>query len=385
MYFSKERNARVAAKLFDHIRNNTTDLADDIFEYDLAVYMDPDLAIKEREKIFEALPMMAAHSAQLPEVNSYITVQLNRSNVLLTRQKDGSVGAFLNICRHRGAALVDSAAGKRPLFTCRYHGWTYANDGELKAITFAESFGTTPCGKRGLVSLPVEERNGFIWVVENPEGSIDVETFLGPEMDQALREYNFDKWFFYKDHVFDFPQNWKIMMDGLIDGYHVQFLHGKTINPYFYPNMLGVDVYDPHATWGNPRRAIEKILHEEAGESSLERYVIIGNAIMPNSALVLHPHHVEYWTVYQNPNDLTQCRVHLRYLTPRSEHDERSVEILDKNWEIATSAIINEDVPVGNSIQASSRSPFAGPVVLGRNEIINQLFHRNYRKYMELA
>ena len=55
-----------------------------------------------------------------------------------------------------------------------------------------------------------------------------------------------------------------------------------------------------------------------------------------------------------------------------------------KNWNIATSAIINEDVPVGNSIQGSSRSSHCGQARLGRNEIINQLFHRTYREYMEL-
>src|SRR3546814_20596059 len=69
--------------------------------------------------------------------------------------------------------------------------------------------------------------------------SIDVRAHLGEGMDQALGEYGLDQWFFYKSHVFDFPQNWKIMMDGLIDGYHVQFLHGATISPYFYPNMMG--------------------------------------------------------------------------------------------------------------------------------------------------
>jgi hypothetical protein len=55
-----------------------------------------------------------------------------------------------------------------------------------------------------------------------------------------------------------------------------------------------------------------------------------------------------------------------------------------KNWHIATSAIINEDVPVGNSIQRSATSSHCGKARLGRNEIINQLFHRTYREYMEL-
>lgn len=383
MYFSKERNARLAAKLFDHIRNTGTDKLDETYEYDLSIYSDPVVAQQERERIFQRAPMMVAHAEQIAQPDSYLTLELNSSKLLLTRRADGSVGAFLNVCRHRGAQVVSEPCGKRNRFTCPYHGWTYTNDGTLRAIGFGDSFGAKPADFDGLVPLPVEERHGFIWVVEDPRGSIDVRAHLGEGMDQALAEYGLDKWFCYKTHVFDFPQNWKVMMDGLIDGYHVQFLHGKTISPYFYPNMMGIEILGRHALWGNPRRAMEKILGEEPGATPLDRYAIIGNLFVPNAAMVLHPHHIEFWTVYQNPQNPGACRVHLRYLTRQAEHDERGVEILQKNWKIATDAIINEDVPVGNSIQAASSAPHAGKATLGRNEVTNQLFHRAWREYMD--
>ena len=73
-YFSKERNTRLAAKLFDHIRNTTTDRLDDFFEYDLSIYSCPEVAARERTQIFERVPMMAAHSHQLPEPGTFLTV-----------------------------------------------------------------------------------------------------------------------------------------------------------------------------------------------------------------------------------------------------------------------------------------------------------------------
>jgi nitrite reductase/ring-hydroxylating ferredoxin subunit len=386
VYFSEERNQRLATKLFEHIRAGTTDRLDDCFEYDLSIYQCPETAARERSQIFERLPMMAAHSHQLPEPGSFLTLQLNRSNVLVTRDENGQLGAFLNVCRHRGSRVVAAECGKRRAFPCPYHGWTYGDDGALRSIGFGESFGMAPSANRGLVRLPVEERHGFIWIVENPAGSIDVKAHLGVGMDQALSDYGLDRWFFYKSHVFDFPQNWKVMMDGLIDGYHVQFLHGKTISPYFFPNMMGIDILGRHALWGNPRRKMQELVDQPPETiPPLDRYAIIGNLFVPNAAMVMHPHHIEFWTVYQNPDNPTACRVHLRYLTPRSDHDERSHEILAKNWKIATDAIINEDVPVGNTIQASATIPHAGKVILGRNEVTNQLFHRAYRDFMEAA
>ena len=382
MYFSPERNARLAAKLFKHIEQSSTDRLDDLFEYDLSIYSCPQTAARERERIFQKVPMMAAHSNQLPEPDTYFTLPLNSSEVLLTRRKDGSVGAYLNVCRHRGARLVGTQCGSRGRFTCPYHGWTYSNEGRNVGIGYAESFGLKPGIEKNLVALPVEERHGFIWVVEDPKGSIDVKSHLGEGMDQALAEYQLDRWFYYKSHIFDFPQNWKVMMDGLIDGYHVRFLHGATISPYFYPNMMGIEILGRNALWGNPRRAMEKIIHEPPGQTPLDRYAIIGNLFVPNASMVMHPHHIEFWTIYQNPLNPGACRVHLRYLTPKKDHDDKSVEILDKNWKIATDAIINEDVPVGNTIQASSAMPNTGTVCLGRNEVTNQLFHRAYREYM---
>jgi nitrite reductase/ring-hydroxylating ferredoxin subunit len=383
MYFSKERNARLAEKLFDHIRNKTTDRLEEVYEYDLSIYSCARTAMQERAHIFERVPMMAAHSSQLPEPGTFITIQLNTSNVLVTRREDGRVAAFLNVCRHRGARVVSAACGQRRAFPCPYHGWTYGNDGALRSIGFADSFGAQQSADRGLVRLPAEERHGFIWIVENPAGSIDVKAHLGEGMDQALAEYGLERWFFYKEHVFDFPQNWKVMMDGLIDGYHVQFLHGKTISPYFYPNMMGIDILGRNALWGNPRRRMQEMADNPPAEAPpLDRLAIIGNLFNPNAVMVMHPHHIEFWTVYQNPADPGACRLHLRYLTPQKDHDEAGIEILDKNWKIATDAIINEDVPVGNSIQASAGSAHAGKVCLGRNEVTNQLFHRAYQEYM---
>jgi len=368
-YYTPVRNKQLASKLFDHVRAGTTDLFDEILEYDLGIYADPELAVTERKQIFQRLPMMAAHSAQLPEAKSFITLRLNRSNVLISRDANGKVGAFLNVCRHRGATLVVEAAGRRPLFTCPYHGWSYSSDGALQRISFEDTFGQAPaCVAKGLIPLPVEERHGFIWVVENPEGEIDVPSFLGSQMDELLGEYNLDRWFVYRDEVFDFPQNWKVMMDGLIDGYHVQFLHGKTISPYFYPNMLSAEFMGRHMSWGNPRRTIDKIIDQPPGESPLDRYVIFGNLFTPNSVMVMHPHHIEFWTVYQGA-DVSSCKLHLRYLAT--------------NWQIAVSAIVNEDIPVGNSIQSSADMPFRPKAYLGRNEIVNQLFHRTYRTYLE--
>lgn len=388
MLLDEKRNRELAEKLFGHIRDDSTDTVEDFFEYDLRIYSDPDVAVKERERIFRRLPMMALHSSQLPEPGTFVTVELNETFALVTRDKAGKIHAFQNVCRHRGATLATAASGKQSRFSCPYHGWTYDNAGTLVGVSFRETTGVElPCASRNLIELPVEERNGFIWIVENPEGSIDMAGYLG-EMDEILAGYGLDQWYCYRDAVLEIPQNWKIMVDGLIDGYHVSFVHGPTIKPYFYLNMMATLMLEGgHTVTTTPRRKFDQILDQEPGETPIDKYVVFGNLILPNVSMQLHPHHVEFWTMYQDPKDPAKCRAHLRFLTPKpaSGYDEAGLDVLEKNWEIAEAAILNEDVPVGNSIQRSANIPGVPKVMLTKNEIINQRFHRTYKKYMDGA
>src|SRR3546814_9234417 len=58
--------------------------------------------------------------------------------------------------------------------------------------------------------------------------------------------------------------------------------------------------------------------------------------------------------IYQNPDNVAACRVHLRYLTPSGEHDARGIEILEKNWKIATDR--SEERRVGKECVSTCRS-----------------------------
>ncbi len=54
--------------------------------------------------------------------------------ILVVRQKDGSVGAYLNSCRHRGMKVCRADFGNTKGFTCTYHGWSYGIDGALVSV-----------------------------------------------------------------------------------------------------------------------------------------------------------------------------------------------------------------------------------------------------------
>src|SRR2546425_9824277 len=121
--FDADSNARVAVRLFEHIDNTTCDQAASPMLVDPAIYSDPDVARLEQDRIFDKVPVLAAHVSELPNAGDFVTIDLPGNRVLVSRQEDGTIRAYVNACRHRGACLVDEESGHRRGFSCGYHGW----------------------------------------------------------------------------------------------------------------------------------------------------------------------------------------------------------------------------------------------------------------------
>ena len=51
---------------------------------------------------------------------------------IIARDKQGEIGVFLNVCRHRGSRVCMEQRGNRRVFACPYHAWTYELNGDLR-------------------------------------------------------------------------------------------------------------------------------------------------------------------------------------------------------------------------------------------------------------
>ncbi|KIQ18468.1 3-phenylpropionate dioxygenase [Rhodococcus sp. MEB064] len=98
---------------------------------DPRVYSDPDIYQRELEQVFGRSWLFLAHDSQLPKRGSFLQTYMGEDPVLVVRQKDGTVKAFLNQCRHRGMRICRSDEGTAKSFTCSYHGWSYDLEGNL--------------------------------------------------------------------------------------------------------------------------------------------------------------------------------------------------------------------------------------------------------------
>lgn len=388
MPHSDHREARIR-RLLELVREDTTEQYDDVVPFGREEFIDPELARKERDLIFGRVPSIVAHTSEIPSPHDFITLQMPRNKVIVVRQRDGGVKTFVNACRHRGALLEDRPSGQCRLFSCPYHRWSYDPDGSLRTVTYDQTFGEVDRSKYGLVELPTEERHGFIWVVDNAEATIDVAGWLGPEMDAVLASYNLHELVSFRAEGFDEPVNWKIMQDAFLDGYHIKFAHPNTAGKIIHTNIMTVEDYGRHARFLAPRKSIDRWLEEDPGDRSLTPYVTETHYVGPNSTLLKQPDHFQLLTFRPHPTDPGRCRMEMRVMVPKVEASGLSEEEWEKrwnkNWQILLDVLHAEDFPLLRSSQQAMANADTGGMVLGRNEIINQVFHRELRRLLETA
>ena len=189
-------------------------------------YTDPRFFELEQAEIFKKSWLFAAHLDEIPEPGCYMKWEQAGEPVVLVHTEQGEVKAFYNVCSHRGAPVVTEPRGKRLRLTCKYHGWSYSLDGELKAIKDPEDFRDLDFSCRSLAGVRCETFGKFIFVNFDD----DCEPFASDieVLDEEFRDFPLDqRW--KAAHVEKvMPCNWKLALEAFIESYHIGVTHPQT-------------------------------------------------------------------------------------------------------------------------------------------------------------
>lgn len=323
---------------------------------------------RERAMIFTRRPVIVAQSSELEVPRAFLTKRFLDLPVLLTRDENGNVRAFLNVCRHRGAKLEREAKGCKRVFTCPYHAWSWTNEGELRAVPQeAQGFPDLPRAERGLRRLPCAEKNGFIWIVADPDIAEmpDIDGWfagIGAELDWI----GLDQHRIAAIEEIDIKANWKLLMEGGMEAYHFRVAHKNTIGPYFPDNLLTYQTFGPHMRAILPRISMPDMRDTPEDKWEIRRDANIVYTLMSNSQLLVQQDHVMWFHFEPIAHDLTHVR--MATLVPRALPDTEEMQAhWDKNQKITVTALM-EDFELGEEIQSGFASRGNPSHLFGRFE-----------------
>ncbi len=344
-------------------------------EFPASHYADPAHLALEQRTLFTELPQMVALSADLPEPGSQITRDSFAVPLVLTRDDDGLVHAFANVCAHRGAQVVDDGRQCSRRLTCPYHGWSYDLDGTQVGLPDNESFPNIEIPRPGLRAFPVKEEHGLIWVTPNFEAATP-EPGLGA-MGTELAALDFEDHQHWRGHRFQLDLNWKLVIDTFLEPYHFATLHRDTVFPIFVPNLCHAERFSPHLREVLPRRTIEKLRGTPPDEWDLVPHSAIVYVLFPGSVIVVQVDHVETWRISPHPTDPGRSTVDLDFYLPELPTTESALGHWERSLDLTISTVINEDFAAMAGVQRGLASGVIDSITAGQNEPGLAMFHRS--------
>ncbi len=187
-------------------------------------YSDAEVFRLEQERIFRSAWQYAGHIRQVERPGDYFTCRAGQVPIVVVRDHDGEVKAFVNVCRHRGTEVAQSA-GHRETLQCPYHAWTYGLDGSLRAAPRSEREPGFDKSELGLLPVCVDAWGPFLFVDPDPDAT-PLADALG-ELPGIVADSGLDVGALrFRERVeYDIAANWKVVVENYLECYHCPVAH----------------------------------------------------------------------------------------------------------------------------------------------------------------
>jgi len=188
-------------------------------------YVDAAMPALERRAIFDRGWQLIAHLSQLRHAGDHVIADLAGLPVIAVRGADDVIRVMHNVCRHRAGPIAQCDGLGAKTLRCRYHGWTYALDGQLRSAPEMQDATDFDVADVRLPQLEVQVWQGLVFAAVDAAQAPDFAAFvagidarLGP--DRGLEHYG-------RHHRvgYELACNWKVYVDNFLEGYHIPHVH----------------------------------------------------------------------------------------------------------------------------------------------------------------
>lgn len=381
----RESSLAITKRLIEHVVADTTDLADAPMVEPAEIFLDRDRWEREREQFFFNTPQVIGFAGEVAAPGSFMTAEVMGVPVVVVRDTDSTLRAFLNVCSHRGARVA-TGCGKRKRLVCGFHGWSYELNGKLAGRGRAEAF-EPEASNPSLQPLPVSDRAGLIVVGLRPGmGPLRVEHALD-DIASALLGHGLEQMTLVGSDRFEVAANWKLVVNLSHEGYHFSTLHRDSLAPLMTGHGV-VDEFGLHTRWAFPLRGIESLRDKDEADWPDFPRAAVNHTLFPGTVVVANEGNAQMIRVEpgEHPGSSvvyfsSVSEVSGSEVSGDAEENEISEAAL-AIYEFGRNIFASEDLPISEQcqrgIEASGR-----PVIIGRNEPVVQMWQRRWSEELE--
>ena len=312
-------------------------------------YLDAEVFEREKQAIFYRSWYYAGHQSQLAEPGCYFTVQICEQNIIVVRDKDGSLRGYYNVCQHRGHELL-FGSGKVRTITCPYHAWSYGFDGELKAARNTERLVDFDRCKFSLKPVQVEVFCGLVFVNLDPDAVPLREQAAGLEAEIRGFCPRVDEVTFAQRDDYDVASNWKVLVDNFLECYHCHPAHKDFVSLVDMDSyqVTTQGIYSSHVS--NAAKTTESnAYHFEKGEVD---FGYAGWFLWPNLTIWIYPGDPNISVLQMIPDSAGRTIEYQDWYLPNAEPTAQQKDAMDYQREV----LQPEDVSLCESVQRGLRS-----------------------------
>jgi nitrite reductase/ring-hydroxylating ferredoxin subunit len=370
----------VLRRLLAHHAGSTTDQAAEVMREPVRNYLDDDLWRSEISAVHRRVPLPLALSCELASAGSYKAIDVAGTPVVITRDQEGRLHAMVNACRHRGSPVVAAGCGSARRLVCPYHSWSYDLAGTLHGVYGDKTFGEVDRAERSLLSLPVAERAGIVFVGLSPGAPWDIDDWLGG-LQPLLAGLGLADLHHHSTVELAGP-NWKTTLDGYLETYHFASLHRTTVFKTNLSNMTAFDTWGPHQRNAAALRAIAAQAELPAQLRDPAQCVGPNYFLFPAMAIAgAYRQHVAVSIVLPGrtrAESVTQQIIAVR--RPPADDAERLAADHTRDW--FHRVVRDEDYASQYAVDATLPALDGTDLVFGRNEPGVQHFHRAVEEHL---
>lgn len=285
-------------------------------------FISADVFAEELAKIFSRQWILVGHQSEvaapgdffvadvLPSPSGFGTTGAGES-LIITRDREGEVRGFYNVCRHRGTRLCEEERGHEAAIQCPYHAWTYALDGRLIGAPHMDEVKGFKREQYSLAAVNIGLWEGFIFV-NLADKSMPLEKWFAA-LQQKFACWRLPELQSAKRVEYDVKANWKLMFENYSECYHCPGVHPmlSKVSPYdsaendltegpFLGGFMKINKGKSLTMSGEAcARAIDLEHEHEDGER------VFYYSIFPNMLLSMHPDYVMVHQLWPQAPDRT--------------------------------------------------------------------------------